>query len=155
MLLPLIEKLQDVKWVIVPHEINRDFSHFTDASLYDQEKTDNRVLIVNKIGLLSSIYKYCDIAIVGGGFSKMGIHNIIEPAIFGLPVLFGPNDRSYPEAKALLKEGQAFKFKNEKELKTLITKLLASEKAFKSEYIERNKDVSKSILKKLEADFSF
>ena len=154
MLLPLIKKYSDVKWVIVPHEIDRDFSHFANANLYSNEKlTTSNVLIVNVIGLLSSIYKYCDIAIVGGGFSKMGIHNIIEPAIFGLPVLYGPNDRNYPESKALKAEKQAFQFKSKKKLENLINKLLSEEKFYESNYIKNNLEASEKIFEKIKELF--
>lgn len=158
MVIPLIEKFkaQNIKWVIVPHEIDRDFSHFKNANLYSEKSnTDSNILILNAIGLLSSIYKYCNIAIVGGGFSKMGIHNIIEPAIFGLPVLYGPNDRDYPESKALLSEGQAFQFNNEKELEERITNLITQNRSFESAYIKNNKTASHKILEDLESRFNF
>ena len=148
MLLTIIEnfKSKNIKWVIVPHEIDRKFHHFKNACLYTDKEHHSNILIVNTIGILSSIYKYCDIAIVGGGFSKMGIHNIIEPAIFGIPVLFGPNDRDYPEAKALLEEGQAFKFNDSQELEELLHSLLKrEEKVYLSNYIKSNVNCSEQI----------
>ena len=160
MLIPVIEKFknEDIKWIVVSHEVDRDFSHFKDYQLYTEINTDSdkKVLIVNTIGLLFSLYKNTDLAIIGGGFSKMGIHNTIEAAIFGTPVLFGPNHRDYPEALALLKEKQAFIYHNEIELEKLIREQLYSiEKMQESEYINSNRSTSRKILKQLETEFAF
>jgi 3-deoxy-D-manno-octulosonic-acid transferase len=66
-----------------------------------------RVVIVNTIGHLSHLYRYGTLAYIGGGFGK-GIHNILEAATFGLPVIFGPNYRKFSEALELLERGGAF-----------------------------------------------
>ncbi len=76
-------------------------------------------MIIDKIGILKYIYKYANIVYVGGGFSK-GIHNCLEPAIFGKPILFGPKHKNFPEVKYFLKEKIAFCIKNKKEFKSLI-----------------------------------
>lgn len=151
-------KSKNIKWIIVPHEIDRDFSHIPNHALYTDASLDQtkKVLVVNAIGLLFSLYKNKDVAIIGGGFSKMGIHNAIEAAIFGVPVLFGPNHRDYPEALALLDEKQAFIYKNEKELTTHISKLLQQKREHtESQYIADNQNTSEKIVQKLREDFGF
>ncbi|MBU0487045.1 MAG: 3-deoxy-D-manno-octulosonic acid transferase [Bacteroidetes bacterium] len=82
-----------------------------------------RVIIVDQVGLLSRIYRYADIAIVGGGFGK-GIHNTLEPAVYGIPVLFGPKYEKFNEAKGLIAAGAAFMFSSETELLHIAEKLL-------------------------------
>ena len=102
--------------------------------LFSQAKAESikecDVLVVDSIGLLSSLYKYADIAIVGGGFSG-NLHNILEPATFGLPVLFGPNFSKFPEAKMLLDEKGAFVFKDEKQLKYELNRYLTNDDEIK------------------------
>ena len=72
-------------------------------------------LIIDGFGLLSSIYRYGEIAYVGGGFG-VGIHNILEAAVYGIPVIFGPKYQKFMEAKQLLEENGAFSIKNYEEL---------------------------------------
>ena len=71
--------------------------------------TDARVLIIDNIGMLSSAYKYAHIAAIGGGFGK-GIHNILEPACWKIPVIFGPNYKKFREAVELINENGAISF---------------------------------------------
>ena len=105
------------KWklIIAPHVI--DESHlvqieqkldgckvvrYTKAECYDLESAD--VLIIDCFGLLSSIYRYGDVAYVGGGFG-VGIHNLLEAAVWSVPVFFGPNNQKFQEAQGLKKNG--------------------------------------------------
>jgi 3-deoxy-D-manno-octulosonic-acid transferase len=108
--------LQDkIKLIIAPHEINAKHigllqKLFNNAVLYSNGNGVNensQVLIINSIGLLSRLYRYGRWAYVGGGFGN-GIHNILEPAVYGLPVFFGPNWKKFNEAKNLLQTGGAF-----------------------------------------------
>ncbi|MBE3084630.1 MAG: 3-deoxy-D-manno-octulosonic acid transferase [Bacteroidetes bacterium] len=107
-----------MKWVFAPHEIDKPnierleklfnikhvrFSEFNEAS------ADARVLIIDNIGMLSSAYKYAYIAAIGGGFGK-GIHNILEPACWGIPVMFGPKHKKFREAVDLINENGAMTF---------------------------------------------
>lgn len=107
------------KVVIAPHEIDK--AHISQvqalfgeaAVLYSQWKTVAvpdavRVLIIDNIGMLSSLYRYGDIAFVGGGFNKSGIHNVLEPAVFGTPVIIGPVYKKFVEALLLVDNGYAF-----------------------------------------------
>jgi 3-deoxy-D-manno-octulosonic-acid transferase len=102
--------------LLVPHEptppnVQRLLRWFSDwgARRYSEgvPPADCRVLIIDRIGMLSRLYRYADLAYVGGGFNR-GIHNILEPAAYGLPILFGPRFEKFVEARALLASGGAF-----------------------------------------------
>ena len=84
------------------------------------------VLIVDKIGLLSQLYQYADIAYIGGGFTKDGIHNVLEAAVFGKPVVWGPNDSKYPEAIGLRNNHGGIQIKDASTLNGTIHKLLSN-----------------------------
>ncbi len=82
-----------------------------------------QLLIIDNIGMLSSLYQYGEIAYIGGGFG-VGIHNTLEAAAFGIPVIFGPNYHKFLEAKALIQNGGGFSISNEKELQEIMIKLM-------------------------------
>lgn len=107
---------EDVKLILVPHEIGEE--HIRNISkqlevpyfLYKKAPFDPqnfRVMVVNTIGLLSSIYKYGQVAYIGGGFGK-GIHNTLEAATYGMPVLWGPSYHKFKEARDLISCGAGF-----------------------------------------------
>lgn len=109
----------DWKLVIAPHEIDADHigdiqrRFGNDAVLFsilrmEPAQAGKRVLIIDNIGMLASLYRYGDIAWVGGGFQKGGIHNTLEPAAFGLPVVMGPVYGKFVEAAKLVQLGAAF-----------------------------------------------
>ena len=113
--------------IIVPHELHE--SHLREIEIvfiqagisisrYSEfsakGKTKTQVVIFNTIGLLARLYKQTQIAYIGGSFGK-GIHNVMEPAIFGQPVIFGPNHLNSHEAGELLKIGAAFRITNQQE----------------------------------------
>ena len=83
--------------------------YYTELEQGVKQVADERVLIVDCFGKLSSIYRYGKIALVGGGFG-VGIHNVPEAAVYGIPVLFGPNNRKFQEAQNLLRCGGAFEY---------------------------------------------
>jgi 3-deoxy-D-manno-octulosonic-acid transferase len=106
------------KIILVPHSVdNANIEKiklmFGDmAALYSSYvENDNKkqVLIIDTIGILSKVYKYGSLALIGGGFGK-GIHNILEPAAFGLPVMFGPHHHKFMEANEMLASNAAFSF---------------------------------------------
>jgi len=108
------------KLIIAPHDLKR-VQHlkqtFPDAILYStikENKMDfkSRVLIIDSIGLLSKLYSYADIAVVGGGFHNAGLHNILEAATFGVPVIFGNHYRKNPEADELISADGGKSFEN-------------------------------------------
>ena len=83
-------------------------------------------LIIDCFGLLSSIYRYGEIAYIGGGFG-VGIHNTLEAAVYGIPVIFGPKYQKFQEAIQLLEAKGAFSVKDYEELKTLLDRMLTDE----------------------------
>ena len=111
---------KDWKLIIAPHVIGEDhlkqiekllegrrvirYSEYSDNSEFSDQLQNAEVLIVNCFGLLSSIYHYGDIAYVGGGFG-VGIHNLLEAAVWDVPVFFGPNNERFQEAQELKKSG--------------------------------------------------
>lgn len=119
--------LKKLNWIIVPHHVDANSidackSHFPNAiTLSDliaskQHFTLPTVIIVDQIGLLRSLYQYSYISYVGGGFGKDGVHNVLEPAAFGRPVLWGSNDLKYREAIGLRNEGGGFTIQNADDL---------------------------------------
>ncbi len=124
-----------IKCIIAPHEINRHrinemvhrvhkkavlFSNITISSGHEAD-----VLIIDNIGMLSSLYQYGDIAYIGGGFGK-GIHNILEAATFGMPVVFGPNHQKFDEALGLIRQKAAFPVTSQKEYNEVLNTLVQS-----------------------------
>jgi 3-deoxy-D-manno-octulosonic-acid transferase len=111
-----LQKIMGIDWklIVVPHEINT--AHilqirrlFPSASLWSEENwRDSSTLIVDTIGLLNQIYASADLAWVGGGFDKDGVHNVIEPAVRAIPVLFGPVYKAYREANLLIENKLAY-----------------------------------------------
>lgn len=126
-LLPLInDPAYAVKWIIAPHEIAEvrlqqiesqiqkkvvRYSEFTEDF---SDQTD--VLLIDNIGKLSRLYLYAKMAYIGGGFGR-SIHNILEPAAWGTPVIFGPRHHKFVEAKALIDIGAAVNIQNEQRLR--------------------------------------
>jgi 3-deoxy-D-manno-octulosonic-acid transferase len=123
-------KKETIKWIIVPHEINEEeISSFiqndsTMISYSGIEKltSDGNFLWIDNVGMLSKLYRYADVAFIGGGFNKIGIHSIVEPAIYGCPVAFGPNHRNYSEALDLLASDGAAIISTTDELELFIKK---------------------------------
>ncbi|MFN6944027.1 MAG: 3-deoxy-D-manno-octulosonic acid transferase [Cytophagaceae bacterium] len=121
-LIPFINNFtNDLKVIIAPHEINQAEIAKTAlqlkrksikfSQLPDTEPNDYDVLFIDNIGMLSSLYHYADYAYIGGAFGK-GLHNILEAAVFGTPIFFGPNYEKFPEAIQLIEHGCAFPVKN-------------------------------------------
>jgi len=152
------------KFIIAPHEVNTDrvegieklFSNSVKFSSIqkqeDKAQTNEapQVLIIDSIGILSSIYQYGHIAYIGGGFG-VGIHNTLEAAAFGLPVIFGPNYTKFMEAVELIKNGAAFTVKDSDELQLQMELLSKEENRIKSgssarEYVNSNTGATQSFL---------
>ena len=119
------------KLIIAPHEIGDNRikeieTLFPESVRFTRMKvsaTSYQTLIVDNIGMLSSLYQYGDVAFIGGGFGA-GIHNTLEAAAFGLPVIFGPQYEKFQEAKDLIKLGAAFPVNDAEELKLVSEKLI-------------------------------
>lgn len=123
-----------LKVIIAPHEFKAaDFEHLSKKyekelqylSSY-KEGNNSQILIIDQMGLLAKVYRYGQIAVIGGGFGK-GIHNILEAAVYGIPVLFGPNYRIFKEAWDLLEVEGAKVFKNEEQFHLSISELLTKD----------------------------
>ncbi len=124
----------DYKWIIAPHEIGENHIKAILGKCkkkivrYSQENTDFSdydVLLIDCIGLLSSVYRYGKIAYIGGGFG-VGIHNTLEAAVYGIPVIFGPNHRKFNEAVNLIREGGGFCIHDMTEARQLLDSLLGN-----------------------------
>jgi 3-deoxy-D-manno-octulosonic-acid transferase len=109
----LVKKLPETKFAIAPHDLHR-IPHllklFPNAILYSAlsgsptlQDSNYQILIVDSIGKLSKLYSYADLAVVGGGFHSAGLHNILEAAVYGVPVIFGNQYQKNPEADDLIK----------------------------------------------------
>jgi 3-deoxy-D-manno-octulosonic-acid transferase len=148
-----------MKWIFAPHEIDNQNIERIEKLLkvkyarFSEERGDFhdvRVMIIDNIGLLSSAYRYADIAAVGGGFGK-GIHNVLEPACWGLPVLFGPNHLKFREAVDLLGAGGAFTYSDYNSFREILDKLLSDDEMHaraskvSARYIEDNKGATGKI----------
>ena len=149
------------KFILAPHEINNENIEklLTDLSkktiLYSEANNKNlseyEVLIIDNIGMLSSIYRYGTLSYIGGGFGK-GIHNILEPVTFGTPVVFGPKYQKFREATELIKSGVAFTIKDAKMFDDLMTVLINNNQLIRdiriisSDYIKKNIGATEKIL---------
>jgi 3-deoxy-D-manno-octulosonic-acid transferase len=164
LLIKFLKQNPTTKIVIAPHEVKE--SNILrlvkqlpiDVALYSQSEGLNlalhHVLVIDTIGLLSSIYRYADLAYIGGGFG-MGIHNTLEAAIYNIPILFGPNYLKFLEAVNLVKVGAAFPIANYEELRASLNKLLGDEKSRESiakkshEFMAKNLGATQQILEKV------
>ena len=90
----------------------------------DNVLREAEVLIVDCFGKLSSIYRYGNLALIGGGFG-VGIHNVPEAAVYGIPTIFGPNNRKFQEAQALLQCGGSFEFSDADTFANLVDKFIS------------------------------
>jgi 3-deoxy-D-manno-octulosonic-acid transferase len=132
MIARFINQHPDVKLIVAPHEVHEEHIKKLEALFtvpvfrYTQTPAnpqDYQVMVINSIGLLSSLYRYGSIAYVGGGFGK-GIHNTIEAATYGIPVVFGPNYKKFNEACDLVDLGGGFAISKPEEFKTVMERLL-------------------------------
>lgn len=131
-----IEQGINLKLIIAPHVVSPQRLNEIEAlfgvtqcvrfSKLNKDNANLEVLIIDNIGMLSSLYAYAKIAYIGGGFGH-GIHNTLEAAVFGIPLIFGNNYRKFEEAKALVELGAAKVVSNEHELFSAIANLLSNE----------------------------
>jgi 3-deoxy-D-manno-octulosonic-acid transferase len=126
-----------VKFIIAPHNIKDSQidelknSITKKVVLFSEKGTKNLsdfdVLIIDTIGILTKIYSYADIAYVGGGFGNPGVHNLLEPATFGIPIVIGPNFSHFAEATALINIDGCVSISNLNELKNAFSNLISNE----------------------------
>jgi len=126
----LLHRVNNLKVCVVPHEIHEGriqesrarfekFGVVQLSSFQPKKDTEERVLIVDSIGMLSSIYFQANAVVLGGGFGK-GLHNSLEIAVYGVPMAFGPNHQKFQEAVDLVKIGAAFSVESFEELSSFI-----------------------------------
>lgn len=131
---------EKIKFIIAPHNIKaKQIQELKDSItkkvvLFSEVETrlitslrDFDVFIIDTIGILTKIYSYADIAYVGGGFGNPGVHNILEPATFGVPIIIGPNYSHFAEATALVHLEGCIPISNQEELNDAFTNLVANE----------------------------
>ncbi len=158
------ESDNDIKYIIAPHEISGshiseiikklrvDYIKYSEAD--GQNLNDYKVLIIDNIGLLSSLYRYAEISYIGGGFGA-GLHNILEPATFGLPVIFGSNYSKFAEAKDLVEKGGAFTVNNFDEFEKIVSTFLSNKTKYNmasiicSNFVNENVGATNIILSKI------
>ncbi len=144
---------KNVKYIIAPHEvskknINRIRSKlFNKVNLLSENKynVQNNILLVDSVGVLKYLYSFSDISYVGGGFKKKGLHNILEPCVYGKPVIFGVNFKFSNEAKGLVNLKGGFSIQNSKQLKNIVNELLLNTNKLKEIEIINSKFINENI----------
>ena len=167
LIIPYFNNHPQMKLILAPHVIDeahlkhiesklkRSFVRYTEADEATVAQAD--CLIINCFGLLSSIYRYGNLAYVGGGFGA-GIHNVPEAAVYGIPVLFGPNNKGFREAQDLLRMGGCFEITGQPLFNALVDKLTgnprlcAKKGALCRDYIKSNAGATETIFSTLQLD---
>jgi 3-deoxy-D-manno-octulosonic-acid transferase len=164
----VIANFPNLKIIIAPHEINKEHivqvrSIFPDALLYSQLKAqgaqpvNSKFLLIDNIGMLSRLYYYATITYVGGGFNK-GIHNTLEAAVYGKPVLFGPNYKKFKEAIGLVEAGGGICINSSAELSTILQKFISNKNELELsgrnsiDFVKQNKGATEKILHYIEVN---
>lgn len=164
-IIEFINQHLDTKFIIAPHEINegmiQPLEKRIESTIRHSKANSNiqeQVLIIDNIGMLSQLYRYADFAYVGGGFSD-GLHNILEPAVYEIPVFFGNKDyQRFKEAIDLIDLGVAFPVGSIAELDAVFDHLVNDEKQqvyiknTLSSYLEENKGASEKIINHITKD---
>ena len=178
-ILPVFSKMLTVEpdflLVIVPHEPNEENLERIESELDRlcskghelsirfsglNDHRNQRVIIVDSVGILLSLYAYATVAYVGGGFlgkpGNGGVHNVLEPAVYGVPVLYGPNHDNSQEAVALVQRGGGFVVTDEKELYRRLRIFFEDDMArceagkHSSDFVEQNTGATERVIKYLE-----
>ena len=158
-----------VKFILAPHNIKEQQiqqlkNSITKKTVLFSEKegkqlADFDVFIIDTIGILTKIYSYADIAYVGGGFGNPGVHNVLEPATFGVPILIGPNYSHFAEAIALVNIEACVSVANQKELNEALENLIRNDDIrrekghISSTFVQMNEGATAIILKNILNDY--
>jgi 3-deoxy-D-manno-octulosonic-acid transferase len=158
----------DVKFIIAPHNIKPEQikllqNSITKKTVLFSEKENKdlsqyEVFIIDTIGILTKIYRYADIAYVGGGFGNPGIHNILEPATFGIPIIIGPNYSHFDEATQLVHLEGCLPVTNSTEMKQFFSTLIQDKNlrlkkgAICSSFVQKNKGATNHIIAQITAN---
>jgi len=156
---------EKVKFIIAPHNIKEEQiqelkNSISKKTVLFSEKegknlSDYTVFIIDTIGILTKIYSYADIAYVGGGFGNPGVHNILEPATFGVPIVIGPNFSHFAEASALVNLEGCTSISSKSELFDAFSNLISNDDIryekghICSTFVQMNKGATNSILKQI------
>jgi len=152
----------DTKYIIAPHNIKQDQIQQLKNSctkkvvLYSEKEGKNLkdydVFIIDTIGILTKIYSYADIAYVGGGFGNPGVHNILEPATFGIPIVIGPNYSHFAEAIELVQIGGCISVNNPENFQAILNELISdslvqkSKGSLSAQFVQKNKGAVAKIM---------
>lgn len=163
-ILPAIQKLfkytNDILVIIAPHEPTqkrldeleyalRDISNIRFS--YKNDYTDEKIILVDSIGILLTLYYYADVAYVGGSF-KQGIHNVLEPAVYGIPVIFGPKNKNSQEARKMIDVGCGIEIKTKSEAYRAFREQLSNDEIRKNigdisyDYVQKNIGATEKII---------
>jgi 3-deoxy-D-manno-octulosonic-acid transferase len=158
-----------VKFIIAPHnikpaEIQRFSESLTRRTVIYSDRQgkqlrDYEVFIIDTVGILTKIYSYADIAYVGGGFGNPGVHNILEPATFGVPIVMGPNFSHFAEAVALHSMGGALSVSDSNSLDETLQLLIRNEDEryekghICSTFVQMNRNATATIMRHLDDKF--
>lgn len=164
LLIEYFNKTKNIKLIIAPHVITKEhiflicsklqkpFVRFSEIDEKNIQKSE--CLIIDAIGFLSSIYRYGQVAYIGGGFG-VGIHNTLEAAVYGMPVIFGPNYQKFREARQLIKQHAAFSISDYAGLKEKMDRLFQDTKELQScgenakNYVKKNTGATSIILQNI------
>ena len=153
-----MKPINDYKLIIAPHEIKTENINrlktlfpksisFSELSTHNSQPITHNCLIFDNIGYLSRLYKYASVCYVGGGFNKSGHHNILEGAVYGKPVITGPNFEKFKESVDLKKLGGSFTITNTGELKEVMLKMdISAAGTIAENYVRENAGATNSIL---------
>ena len=137
-LFEILKQYPDLSLILAPHEPDDNFvNQLSDELLLneinsvrfselDSNSADHRVLIIDNVGILASLYRFADIAYLGGGFGP-GVHNVMEPAVYDVPVLYGPKLKSSETAGILSETGGGFIVENGMKFKEMFDRLFTNE----------------------------
>ncbi len=166
--LKLFEKEENLLLIIAPHEPTvlrlEKLEHYfagkfkTIRFSHLNDYRNERIILVDSIGILLSLYNYADVVFVGGSF-KQGIHNILEPAVYGVPIFFGPKIENSYEARLLVKKGGALVTENKKQAYKFLRKVFSDDKLraemgkISEEFVRSNIGATGRIIKRLEEYF--
>ena len=158
---------KNVKYIIAPHNIKSnqieslikqlELKTLLFSEKENEDVSEYSIFIIDTIGLLSKIYSYADIAYVGGGMGTKGLHNILEPAVFGVPIVIGKNYQKFPEAVQMIDEAGVISVSNPTELKKELDMLFENKTQqqrlgkLNKDFVVKNKGAVNHIIKFIES----
>lgn len=158
----------DIKWIIAPHDVSRNEiaeaqtmlgNEMITWSMIEKQGRENKLLWIDNVGMLAGLYMYSHLAFIGGGFNRIGIHSILEPAAHGNVIAFGPNHRGYTEAKEMLAAESCFIIRSAGDLTGLVLRFYNDRDACKRtgeinrEYIRQRTGAAGKVISQLEEKY--